>query len=70
LVSSADIAEETIYQVVKAVFENFAEFQSAHVALATQTRQSMVSEGNSALLHKGAERYYKEAGLLDQAAEP
>lgn len=70
LVSSADIAEETIYQVVKAVFENFAEFQSAHVALATQTRQSMVSEGNSAPLHKGAERYYKEAGLLDQAAEP
>ena len=70
LVSSADIAEETIYQVVKAVFENFAEFQSAHMALAAQTPQSMVTEGNSAPLHKGAERYYKEAGLLEQAAEP
>ncbi|RFC66377.1 C4-dicarboxylate ABC transporter substrate-binding protein [Fulvimarina endophytica] len=64
LVSSADVDEELVYQVTKAVFENFDRFKSLHPAFANLTKEEMVKTGNSAPLHPGAERYYKEAGLL------
>ncbi|MDY8110614.1 TAXI family TRAP transporter solute-binding subunit [Fulvimarina sp. 2208YS6-2-32] len=63
-VASADTDEELVYQVTKAVFENFDRFKTLHPSFATLTKEEMVSDGNSAPLHPGAERYYKEAGLL------
>ncbi|EAS48512.1 TRAP transporter solute receptor, TAXI family [Aurantimonas manganoxydans SI85-9A1] len=64
MVSSDQVDEETIYQVVKAVFENFDRFKKLHPAFENLTKEEMISAGNSAPLHPGAERYYKEAGLL------
>lgn len=63
-VSSADVPEETIYQVVKAVFENFDSFRKLHPAFNHLDKRQMVKDGLSAPLHAGAKRYYKEAGLL------
>jgi TRAP transporter TAXI family solute receptor len=63
-VASADVPEETVYQVVKAVFENFDTFKKLHPAFANLSQEEMVSEALSAPLHPGAEKYYKEAGLL------
>ena len=63
-VSSATVPEETIYHVVKAVFENFDDFRKLHPAFANLKKEEMVSDGLSAPLHDGAARYYKEAGLL------
>jgi TRAP transporter TAXI family solute receptor len=65
LVASARVPEETVYQVVKAVFDNFDEFRSLHSALADLDKRAMIEDGNSAPLHPGAERYFLEAGLLD-----
>lgn len=63
-VSSADVPEEVIYNVVKAVFENFNQFKKLHPAFGVLKKEEMVKEGLSAPLHKGAEKYYKEAGLM------
>lgn len=64
-VSSTDTPPDVIYQVVKAVFESFDEFKSLHPAFAVLQKEEMVSASLSAPLHEGAERYYREAGLIE-----
>jgi uncharacterized protein len=64
VVASSKTPTETVYQVVKAVFDNFEEFKKLHPALANLTAEDMVKKGNSAQLHEGAARYYKEKGWL------
>ncbi|PJE79941.1 hypothetical protein CI610_01067 [invertebrate metagenome] len=64
LVSSTEVPEETIYQVTKAVFEQFDSFKQLHPAFANLTQKEMVAEGISIPHHSGAQRYYKEAGLM------
>ncbi|MGH6895654.1 MAG: TAXI family TRAP transporter solute-binding subunit, partial [Geminicoccaceae bacterium] len=63
-VSSAAVPEEVVYQVVKAVFENFEDFKKLHPAFAKLEKAEMITAALSAPLHPGAERYYKEAGLM------
>jgi TRAP transporter TAXI family solute receptor len=63
-VSSAKVPSDTIYQVVRAVFENFDEFKKLHPALASLNAQNMVKDGLSAPLHDGAVKYYKEKGWM------
>ena len=64
-VSSTATSAETVYQVVKAVFENFEDFKQLHPAFGTLAKQQMVKDGLSAPLHDGAARYYREAGLIE-----
>jgi len=63
-VSSTDVPEEVIYNVVKAVFENFDQFKKLHPAFKVLKKEEMIKDGLSAPLHKGAIKYYKEAGLM------
>jgi TRAP transporter TAXI family solute receptor len=64
VVSSSKVPADTVYQVVKAVFDNFDEFKKLHPALANLTPESMVKDGLSAPLHDGAVRYYREKGWI------
>ncbi|GMG81016.1 TAXI family TRAP transporter solute-binding subunit [Paralimibaculum aggregatum] len=64
-VSSTNSDEETIYQVVKAVFDNFDRFKKLHPAFANLKEEEMVSAGLSAPLHDGAARYYRERGWIE-----
>jgi TRAP transporter TAXI family solute receptor len=63
-VSSAKVPEEVIYNVVKAVFENFDDFKKLHPAFSVLKKEEMIKDGLSAPLHPGAAKYYKEAGLM------
>ena len=63
-VTSAKVPEEVIYNVVKAVFENFGQFQKLHPAFRVLKKEEMIKDGLSAPLHRGAVKYYKEAGLM------
>ena len=63
-VSSAKVPEYVIYNVVKAVFENFDEFKKLHPAFKVLVKEEMIKDGLSAPLHDGAVKYYKEAGLM------
>ncbi len=64
MVTSAKVPEETVYQLVKAVFENFEEFKKLHPAFAALEPKDMVKNGISAPLHPGAAKYYKEKGWM------
>ncbi|MEO7744506.1 MAG: TAXI family TRAP transporter solute-binding subunit [Usitatibacter sp.] len=64
LVSSSKVPAESVYVVVKAVFDNFEEFKKLHPAFASLKPEDMVANGNSAPLHEGAARYYKEKGWI------
>ena len=64
-VSSTAVPADVVYQVVKAVFENFDQFQKLHPAFAHLKKEEMIYAGNTAPLHEGAARYYKEAGLIE-----
>jgi len=63
-VSSTNTPEGTVYQVVKAVFDNFDDFRKLHPAFGHLTKEEMTKDGLSAPLHDGAAKYYKEAGLM------
>ncbi len=64
LVSSTKVPADSVYAVVKAVFDNFEEFKKLHPALAHLKPEDMVKNGLSAPLHEGAARYYKEKGWI------
>ena len=64
VVSSAKVADATVYAMVKAVFENFDEFKKLHPAFANLDPKKMIKDGLSAPLHAGAVKYYKEKGWM------
>ena len=63
-VTSAKVPADVIYNVVKAVFENFEDFKKLHPAFKNLKKEEMIKDGLSAPLHDGAVKYYKEAGLM------
>jgi TRAP transporter TAXI family solute receptor len=63
-VSSAGTDADTIYAIVKAVFENFGRFKGLHPAFANLSEKDMITNNLSAPLHDGAARYYKEKGWM------
>ena len=77
VVTSADVSEELVYLVTKAVFENLEGdsegsggvtgdygFKDQHKAFQFLDPKDMIKAGLSAPLHPGAIKYYKEAGLM------
>lgn len=64
-VSSTEVPDEVVYEIVKSVFENFDTFKKLHPAFAHLKKEEMVKDGLSAPLHPGAEKYYREVGLID-----
>ncbi len=63
-VTSADVADNVVYEVVRAVFENLGEFKKLHPAFKNLEPKTMIKDGLSAPLHKGAAKYYKEKGWM------
>jgi TRAP transporter TAXI family solute receptor len=64
VVASAKTPVDTVYNVVKSVFDNFDEFKKLHPALANLNPENMIKDGLSAPLHEGAVKYYKEKGWI------
>ncbi|GAB6064744.1 TAXI family TRAP transporter solute-binding subunit [Deferrisoma palaeochoriense] len=63
LCTSIDVPEDIVYAITKEVFDNFEEFKKLHPAYKVLTKESML-QGLSAPLHPGAEKYFREVGLL------
>jgi TRAP transporter TAXI family solute receptor len=61
-VTSKNVDEGIVYAITKEVFENFEDFKSLHPAYKVLTKENML-KGLTAPIHKGALKYYKEAGL-------
>jgi hypothetical protein len=64
LITSSDRPDALAYAVVKAVFENFADFRRLHPVLSTLDTKDMVPSGAVMPIHPGALNYYREAGLV------
>lgn len=62
-VTSATVPEKVVYAITKEVFDNFESFKKLHPAYSVLTKENML-EGNSAPIHPGALKYFKEAGLM------
>lgn len=46
------------------MFENFEAFKALHPAFKSLDKTEMITLGLSAPLHRGAVKYFKEAGLM------
>jgi len=64
LISHADVSEELAYQMTKLLFENIETLTSSHQA-AAQIALETALDGMPVPLHPGAERYYREQGLIN-----
>ncbi len=63
-VTSADVKEKVVYEVVRAVFENLDDFRKLHPAFRNLDPKKMIKNALSAPLHPGAVKYYKEKGWM------
>jgi TRAP transporter TAXI family solute receptor len=63
-VSSTDIDDDTVYAVVKTVFDNLNTIKRIHRALGNLLPGRMMTDGLSAPLHPGAKRYFREKGMM------
>lgn len=57
-----DTSDEVVYEFVKTALENSAEFQNAHTVCAEITPENAAA--TISRLHPGAEKYYREIGVL------
>ncbi len=60
---SDDLDEDTVYNMTKALFENKEEITSAH-AKGKELNEDYAVAGISIPFHKGAEKYFREVGVL------
>ncbi len=67
-VTSKNTGEDIVYAVTKEVFENFKDFKSLHPSYEVLTKKDML-RGLSSPIHKGALKYYRQAGL-DKYIDP
>ena len=64
LISSTDVPEELVYQVVAGVFENLDTLRTLYPSLRHLDPARMLKDGLTAPLHDGAKRYFDERGLM------
>lgn len=64
-VSSDAVSDEAVYAVVSSVMNNIEDFKGLHPAFANLDPKEMATAGLSAPLHPGAEKFYKEAGIIE-----
>lgn len=62
IVCRSDLPEDVVYEFTKLVYENFATIQRGHSALDEVNRDNFFN--TSCPLHPGAEKFYKEIGLI------
>ncbi len=63
LITHEGVSEETAYQMTKLLFENLDRLAASHAA-AKAIDPKKALDGMPVPLHPGAERYYKEAGIM------
>ncbi|NDV01112.1 TAXI family TRAP transporter solute-binding subunit [Pseudoroseicyclus tamaricis] len=64
LVTHAGVSDETAYEMTRLLFENLEELTASHQA-AAEIMLDAALDGMPIPLHPGAERYYREQGMID-----
>ncbi|AMS39013.1 C4-dicarboxylate ABC transporter [Aminobacter sp. Y103A] len=63
LVTNSDVSDDLAYEMTKQLFDNLDQMTAAHAAAKAISADS-AAKGLPIPLHPGAERYYKEKGLM------
>ena len=63
LVSHEGVSTDNAYKMTKAIFEHLPELHAAHAAAKAITKEN-AAKAPTAPLHAGAEKYYREVGLI------
>ncbi len=63
LVTHEGVSNEVVYKMTKSMFENLDTLYAAHAAAKAITKAD-AAKGSPIPLHPGAEKYYREAGLM------
>lgn len=63
LVTHEGVPAEAVYKMTKAMFDNLADLHAAHAAAKAISKEA-APKAQPVPLHPGAEKYYKEVGLL------
>ena len=63
LACSADLPEDVVYKITKVLFEHLDELKQAHKK-AEMISLDKALDGMSIPLHPGAEKYFKEKGVV------
>lgn len=63
LITSADIPEEVVYKLTKAMYEQLDYLYTVHNSFKAITKET-IADVTGAPLHPGAEKFYKEVGIL------
>ncbi len=63
LLTHRDLPDELVFQMTKAIFDNIEQLQSVHPA-AEHIQLSSSQQGLTVPLHPGAEKYYRQLGIL------
>jgi TRAP transporter TAXI family solute receptor len=67
LVTTTRENDDSVYQMVKAIYDGFDGFRAAQPALTGLDKAATTSAGLTAARHRGVERYLRESGLLTVA---
>ena len=64
LVTSNKASEKAVYNMVKSILDNFDKFKKLHPAYKNLTKEDLLKGFDHKLLHPGAIKAFKEAGIL------
>ena len=62
---TADVDEETVYQMTKTFWENWDMLTETHAALKKASLEEACTDLAGVPIHEGAARYYREVGVLE-----
>jgi TRAP transporter TAXI family solute receptor len=63
LLTHAGLSDDTVYTLVKSIWDNLPEIQKTHSALQTWERERMAGADVTAPYHPGAVKFFKEVGV-------
>jgi len=64
LVTSNKMSNQAVYAMVKSILDNFAKFKKLHPAYKNLTKADLLKGFDKKMMHPGAVKAFKEAGLL------
>ena len=64
ILAGRQVAEETTYKVAKGLYNQFEAFRTTHRAFSKLNRKMLARSGGFPI-HPGANRFYKEVGLVN-----
>jgi|GEM_PF-43161 len=64
MVTTSEISDDVVYKITKDVFSNLSYFKKLNPVFKDLSIEKMIAEGQTAPMHAGAAKYFREAGYI------